>query len=173
MSNQTLGVTFGCDVKTVQVEVIAKRIKTTILTSKKVKKKIEKNHITHHENKSTKKVHLICHLSIGHVKPKTRMTELLREKQALQTVRCAYLQRRGERRHTVQTEAPRRAPRPGHTLRPGLIVVSVVVLPPGADAGAEQENNPQGQARRGGATCGQHLVRGARGGCETRGCAGD
>lgn len=102
------------------------------------------------------------------------MTELLCEKQALQTLRCPYLQRCGERRHTVQTEAPRRAPRPGHTLRPGLIIIiSIIVLPPGADTGAEQENNPQGQARRDGATCGQHLVQGARGAVKQEDAVGE
>lgn len=86
------------------------------------------------------------------------------------TLRTArpYLQRCAERGHAVQTEAPRRATRPGDALRPRLAVsvaavlvtvVGAVALPPGAHGAAEEENNPQGEARRGGAACGQHRVR--------------
>lgn len=74
----------------------------------------------------------------------------------LETPRRPYLQRRGERRHTMQTEATRRTPRPGNALRPGpvfvtaiIISISITALLPGADARADQENNPQGQGGRG------------------------
>lgn len=54
-----------------------------------------------------------------------------------------HLQRSGERRCRVQTEAPRRAPRPGNTFRPGLIIISVIVVLSGADTAAEEENSPE------------------------------
>lgn len=64
----------------------------------------------------------------------------------------------------MQTEATRRTPRPGNALRPGPIVVTAIIiissislnaLLPGADARAEQENNPEGGR-------GKHCCPGAR-----------
>lgn len=68
----------------------------------------------------------------------------------------------------MQTEATRRTPRPGNALRPGPVIVTAIIiissssisitaLLPGADARAEQENNPQGQGGRG-----KHCCPGAR-----------
>lgn len=90
---------------------------------------------------------------------------------------CAapYLLRCGQRRHAVQAEAPRRAPRPGDRLRPGLLIIttiSITVLPPGAHTAAGEDDNPQRQARHDTAARGQHLFfprRSGERGCENKG----